>query len=195
MVELATNESPDWQELSKLTKRLLELIETDSISPIKEISTELVQEGLITQEPIVIRMAILFYAVFKTYQKRHHRKNELKWKAFDAEMRDDLAQLSKSLSEEKRDKTKETLEEIMDDVKVLDSSFGRYIEIITEKAIVKKGTTLYALGLSLGMASKLTGASKWEILQFSGKTRVADTDADSRVSLDERLNYARSELE
>jgi len=199
MVESATKNSgdalQDGERLSVSVRKLLELIERDEVTKIKNLSNELIEEGLVSQAPATIKLAILSYALYKVYQKRHYRKDELKWKAFDSEMRSDLEGLFECLERGNIEETERTLDSIMDDIKALDASFGRYIEKVTEKAMVKKGTTLYALGLSLGMASQLTGASKWEIMHFSGKTRTADTDVESRVGLHERLNYARNVLE
>jgi len=185
----------DGPRLSDTVKKLIEHIERDEIMKVKTLSNDLIEEGLITQVPVTIKLAILFYALFKVYQKRHYRKDELKWKAFDSEMRSDLMALADCLYRDDAPETEATLNGVMDDIKTLDSSFGRYIEKVTEKAMVKKGTTLYALGLSLGTAAQLSGASEWEILHFSGKTRTADTDAESRVGLLNRLDYARKVLE
>ena len=49
-----------------------------------------------------------------------------------------------------------------------------YTQSVLDFARVKKGSKLYEHGLSLGAASELTGASKWELMEASGKTVFRD---------------------
>lgn len=73
----------------------------------------------------------------------------------------------------------------------LDSRLGIYLEEVIEKAKIKKGSALYEHGLSTGRAAELLGISKWELMSYIGKTKIADVEEIS-ISVKSRLGTARA---
>lgn len=183
----------EMSDLSASIQQALVAFEKGDIVGMKNLSNNLIRDAAVTQETETIRLAMISYTLCKIMQKGYYRKDQIRWNGFTTELNDHLRQLIEACESERRDKITPILDHIFDDIRILDESFGKYIEKITNKAIVKKGSTLYSLGLSLGMASQLSGASKWEILHFSGKTKAFEEEGVG-VSLEERMKHARKVL-
>ncbi|MBD3389952.1 hypothetical protein GF415_03295 [Candidatus Micrarchaeota archaeon] len=78
-------------------------------------------------------------------------------------------------------------------IQTLESRDSRYIKTMIEKGRLKTAATLYAQGLSLSTASKLTGVESQEIMDYAGKTRMFDRVTGGK-SLASRIDYARKML-
>ena len=62
----------------------------------------------------------------------------------------------------------------------LDHHYGRYSDNVLHLSKIRRGSTLYAWGLSLGLASKLVGIPEHEIMSHSGKTKIVDEESISK---------------
>ena len=56
----------------------------------------------------------------------------------------------------------------------IDSKLALYIEEIFEKSRIKKGSIIYGHGISTGRVSEMLGITKWELVDYIGKTGVHD---------------------
>ena len=59
------------------------------------------------------------------------------------------------------------------------------------KGRLKVAATMYAQGVSLGLASEMTGIEKQEIMDYAGKTMMFDRVKDEKTVL-ERIKNARN---
>ena len=75
-------------------------------------------------------------------------------------------------------------------ISTIDSKLKLYIGEVITQAEIKKGSKLYAHGISLGRAAEVLGISQWELMFYIGKTKLIDVKGC--VGVRERLNYARS---
>jgi len=67
----------------------------------------------------------------------------------------------------------------------------RYLTSLIRKGKLKSAAILYAQGLSLGLASKITNIEKQEILNYAGRTMMSDR-MNGGIDILKRLNFARA---
>ncbi len=183
----------DVRELSGVLKRLLIEVKRADVASIKRLGNDLIKTSAVAQNKSLIRLAMVCYALAKIYHKDYYRKNQMKWSEFELDLKSNIRKAEEACREGDRERLSKWIDKMFDDIKKLDSSFGRFVSQVTDKAMVRKGSTLYAMGLSLGRAAELTGATKWELLRASGKTRMSDEEKVTK-SLKERLEVARRVL-
>lgn len=75
----------------------------------------------------------------------------------------------------------------------LDEKDPRFVIDLITKGKLKTAATFYAQGLSLGVASEMTGLDKQEILAYAGETMMFDRLRDEK-SIAERMKVARKLL-
>lgn len=75
----------------------------------------------------------------------------------------------------------------------LEKSDSRYVIGFIKKGEIKAAATLYAQGLSLGLASQITGIEKQEILDYAGKTMMFDR-VEEEMDIFQRVKTARKLL-
>jgi hypothetical protein len=66
----------------------------------------------------------------------------------------------------------------------------RFVRNLVSKGKLKTAATMYAQGISLGLASEMTGMSKQDVLDYAGKTMMFDR-VKEEISVKERLKAAR----
>jgi len=72
-----------------------------------------------------------------------------------------------------------------------DARFEMFIEDVIEQANVKKGSKLYEHGISIGRAAEILGISEWELMEYIGKTTIADFKKE-KIDILERMEFAGS---
>ena len=70
----------------------------------------------------------------------------------------------------------------------------RFVRNFLSKGKLKTAATMYAQGISLGLASEMTGISKQDILDYAGKTMMFDRIKEE-ISVKDRLKIARRALQ
>ena len=81
------------------------------------------------------------------------------------------------------------IKDYFDSIEQLDKQLRRYIKEIIEQARIKKGTRVYEHGISIGRAAEILGLSKFDLMDYIGKTGIADVNIGKNIS--DRLNKAR----
>ena len=76
----------------------------------------------------------------------------------------------------------------------MESEDQRFVKGLVEKGKLKTAAILYAQGMSLSLATELTGMSKQDIMDYSGKTMMADRVQEA-VGISERVKKARKAFE
>ena len=61
---------------------------------------------------------------------------------------------------------------------------------VMSEAQIRKGSKMYDHGISLGQAANVLNISQWELMQYLGATKGADSPYD-KSNVVEKLKYAR----
>ncbi len=167
-------------------KDLLSAISENNTKWMKDLGNSAIKEAAITRDKATVSIAMICYSLSKVFNKDYYRKDRMRWDEFVIDLRNDLRRTIDDPA---------ALEKVFSDIRRLDESVGRFVSQITDKAVSKKASTLYAYGISLGAASQLTGASEWAVLKEVGQTKMSDEQQSTPVALSSRFKSAQRVLE
>ncbi len=85
------------------------------------------------------------------------------------------------------------LKNVEEDVNALERIDQRFFRDLVSKGRIKLAATMYAQGVSLGVASEISGIEKQEIQEYAGNTMMFDRMKEE-VSIGERIKKARKML-
>lgn len=98
------------------------------------------------------------------------------------------------LIREMQGKSDDDIAKLFEDIKAairdLEHEDPRFIVDLLSKGNLKVAATVYAQGISLGVASEITNMNKQEILDYAGKTMMFDRVKEEK-SIRDRINVAR----
>lgn len=153
----------------------------------KENDRLLKQAALDFTKPIY-RLAVLSYVLGKIVSKpRFFRKSLLpRMRKIESRIREAANKANRASEEE----LLELLEAVEQAIEHLEEQDSRYLINLVSKGRLKVAATLYAQGVSLGLASEMTGMDKQDILDYTGKTKMSDRIKEEK-SIHERLKIAR----
>lgn len=134
-----------------------------SIRKLKKANDELLNAFLRERRKEIFDLAVVSYVLFKILTKPRF---------FTEKGREHMRKLAELLEKLTPNNISEVLPEIEKEVMEMEEKDPRYVFDLFTKARVKMAATLYAKGLSLGLASKFSGIPKQEILSYAGKTMM-----------------------
>ena len=156
----------------------------NDIPGLRNLSDGILAKGAIEENKDLVELSIVAHALSKILQKEYYKKDRKLWKSFVNDIVNGLKDVGSG---------KKNVEEIVNRIKSLDEHFGRYSDNIIHMSRIRRGSTLYAWGFSLTLASSLVGAPEHEIMSHTGKTKIVDEENVSR-SASERLKDAEEIL-
>jgi predicted XRE-type DNA-binding protein len=152
---------------------------------LSKISHKLLEEAVFSSDRLLAQLSLVTYALEKLSSRTHIRKNR-KWPAVQAKILSLLDSSAEALRFGNVKKFESVLGKIMDETMQLDSSIGRFVVNVVEKAKLKQASTAYALGLSMNKAASLTGADKKELQSYIGVTKIHDEQRGTK-SISQRV--------
>jgi hypothetical protein len=105
-----------------------------------------------------------------------------------------LSELASHAEKKRKKEFSSTLRNLEGAVRDVESRDARYIKNMVEKGRLKTAATLYAQGISLSRASKMTGVENQEIMDYAGKTRMFERMEGEDADLKKRIKKARNML-
>ncbi len=165
-------------DVSSLVARMERAFRRKNAKELRRINDAFVSLLIRERDPQLVRYAVISYILSKIVSKPRYMERKEKIKVIHSALLE-LIHSPKAL-----DKVERAIVE-------LDEEDPRFLFDLFTKAKVKLAATLYAKGVSLGVASKLTGIPKGEILSYAGKTMMfdrlkAEVDVKERVKRLER---------
>ena len=154
----------------------------------RKTNDELLSITAINPNPIFYRITILSYVFSKILSKPRFLTNE--FGPILSQIEKDLSLLVESISTPNEEKTLYLISKVEDSISKLDSKDPRFVIDLLTKGKLKIAATLYAQGMSLGVASTITGLEKQEILDYSGQTMMFDRLKEEKDILS-RMKVAR----
>lgn len=146
-------------------------------------------ERLVTEEQHAYFLtALIAYILSKMSQKPRYKDPKMFNKIQNS--------LKNTLSLAKQNNTSalnDSLDKLLQDITEMEKVDRRFVTNVVEKGRTKIASLLYAQGLSLNRSLSLTGARKQEVLDYTGKTVMADRFGKT-LSVSERLKNARKIL-
>ena len=182
------------QEKSNLIRVLIatvDAIKKQDIMQLKNLSNETIHDAAIYQEEYSISIAVIIYALSKIYEREFNYKKDKGWNSYciDCIKRLELAKEKLSLNDISGfDKI---IKEYLDSLKKLDIKLRDNILEVIHKAKINKASRLYEHGISLGRTAELLGISRFELMDYIGKTGISDVQENQTIDPIKRLKTAR----
>lgn len=169
-------------------ERIKRCIEMRDAQKLKDITTECSLELALIQEKAFFYTALIAYALSKIMTKPRYGEHvpPLLRKAGRA-----LEAASAAAKEGRTQDVEKALEGALGAISELEQIDRRFVHDVLEKGRTKIAAMLYAEGLSLETAVSLTGAQRYEVMSYSGKTMMADRFGKT-LSVRERMKKARA---
>jgi hypothetical protein len=157
--------------MDRMNEVLDAVSKVDSVK-LRELAGFYSDEAAISQEPDVIKMAMITYCLHKIFIKVHMR--EKTEPIVESAMRN-IAGVN--------------LDSLLRDIEAFDAENGMFEGGLVGKSRIKIASRMQSRGISVTQSASLTGAPVSEILDYVGETRGYQHKEDKTVA--ERLNIAR----
>lgn len=171
-------------------KKAVKAVKERDVTTLKDLSNYTIHSASTTQDEDSISSAVLMYSLFKIYERSDYE--DLKsWQLFNHNAEIYLQNAYNYLNRNDIEKYRKAIKEFLDSVDKLDKKLKNYIEDVLESAKISKGSRLYEHGLSMGRTAELFGVSQFELMDYVGKTGIANV-TPSIINIKKRLEKARS---
>ena len=168
--------------LNVINKAIIAL-ETGKHEELGELSNHVIHDASIYQDNDSLSIAILIYSTSKVVQRcceqniDYSKLIPLMKNAINALKQDNFGAYNSSIHD------------IFGFIKTVDAKMKLYIQEVIDKAKIKKGSKIHEHGLSIGRTAEIMGITKWELMNYVGKTQIPDIK--DAVSVKKRLEFAR----
>lgn len=166
------------------TIEILRKKEEKDIIELKELSNHTIHNASIFQDEDSVSIAILIYSLSKVIERKY---GEINLKP----ILDLLIAASDYLKKDGIEDYRKTIKKLFSLISKIDSKLKLYIEEVIRQAQIKKGSQLYRHGISLARAAEILGISQWELMSYTGHTKIIDATKEA-IDIKSRLNFTRS---
>jgi hypothetical protein len=168
-------------DIIDIINRAIAIIRSGNFLELRELSNHTIHNASIFQDEYSVSIAVIVYSVSKILfhdRKRSGKFVDLLERAERFMRIDDLAEYKRMVGQ------------MMGLISAIDSRFGSYVDNVITQAQVKKSSKIYDHGISLGQAASILGVSQWELMQYAGHTKTADTFYE-RPDVIEKIKFTR----
>lgn len=163
----------------------LEYIYCKDISKIKELSNHTIHNASIFQDQDSLSIAVIMYALPKIFERKGFiSKNIINY----------IKKSKSALAQNKFELYRKSIKGLIENISREDTKLKLYIQEVVEQAQVKKGSKLYDHGISMAQSASLLGVSQWDLMNYVGKTQIADTFKEG-MTVEKRLKFVRGLFE
>jgi hypothetical protein len=168
-------------DLLKSITLAIKIIDTKDGDALKEISNHTIHNASIFQDKDSITIAVLIYAISKIADRS---------KSLDPKIIKELSSAKRCLEEEDIFSYEKSLKQLLGIISKIDKKMDFYIQHIIDEAGIKKGSKLYAHGISVAQTAEIFGITQWELMKYLGQTNIPEEFVDE-VEIKERIKKAR----
>ncbi len=166
--------------IARLLRESLDAIKKGDSFLLKELSNGNIHNASIFQDEDSLSISVVIYALSKVIERTEGKQAIVSrlQKALDA------------ISSGKDAAYRSEISQLIQAIRLEDSRLKKFVSNVIEQAQVKKGSVLYEHGISIGRVAEILGISKWELMQYLGRTHVAEQSSE-RIPTEKRLELAR----
>ncbi len=164
------------------------LINKDA-AKLRELSDRTIHSSCSYQDAGSITTAVLIYALSKLIERRDYERIG-NWDDF---VRKFNFVIDRTISALKKNDNESYASNMWEARKILESvskDFRQYVQEVIRKASINKGARIYEHGISLGQAARLLGISEWELLEYTGQSKIADMKMSDALEIKKRAKMA-----
>ena len=148
---------------------------------VKELSNHVIHNASIFQDEDSLDTAVLMYALSKTMERGRLDVNEVEKL---------LSKAKSALETFNFDEHRLAVKLALKKISQADSRLKIFVSNVIDQAQLKKGCRICMHGVSVARTANILGISRWELMQYLGRTTFHDEVVET-VSVQDRLAFAR----
>jgi hypothetical protein len=155
---------------------------------LRKLNDKIMKEAVLDFTKSLYELAVLSYILSKIVSKpRFLTKNN---KPYMKKIEENIRFLLREIGSGSEKRVDKAFDKINASINSLEKVDLRFVRNLISKGKLKTAATMYAQGISLGLASEMTGMSKQDILDYAGKTMMFDR-VKEEITVKDRLKAAR----
>ncbi len=182
------------QHILNILVKSKEALEKRDYIRIKNLSNNVIHHASIHQDPNVVSVAVIIYALSKLIERESYKK-EKNWLKFYKNYCQNINDMIMAL----KNKDIEAFNyEVSSNRRLVEEVSGKlkvYINDVFRRAQINKASRIYEHGISMEKTAKILGISLWELLEYAGKTGIGDVNLGVTMSIEKRINIAENFFE
>jgi hypothetical protein len=173
------------KDILDIIAQAIEIIKSGNPYDLKELSDHTIHNASIYQDEHSVSIAVIVYSLSKVIGHDDNNKGKL------IEL---LQNARRYMERDELDKYKKTTSRMLELISRVDSRFSKFVDDVIIQAQIKKSSKIYDHGISLGQAASILGISQWELMQYTGHTRSADSKYE-RPDVINKIKFTRGLFE
>jgi len=172
--------------LKELTHEVMDAFSKKNQKKMRKTNDKILAELMISFTKEMFNLAVISYVLSKVLAKPRFYGRAYK------EMMDRILQVLGHMERSAGDPEKYNIAagNLEETIGQMESEDQRFVKSLVEKGKLKTAAILYAQGMSLSLAAEVTGMSKQDIMDYSGKTMMADRVTEA-VDISDRVKKAK----
>jgi hypothetical protein len=179
------------EDILNVVRESLNAIKNNEAIKLRDLSNQTLHSSSIFQDENSISIAVVCYALSKIFERTRY-KDYKDWNLFYNLCLENLKNAKESLEKDDIIDYQNSIKNILNIIDKLSSNLKKYVKELIGQAQIAKGSRLYEHGISIGRTAELLGISKWELMEYSGKTGISDIEENISFPIDKRIKFARS---
>lgn len=179
------------EEILLVLSQTLQAIESDDVRKIRDASNRIIDSASIFQDEDTITTTVVIYSLSKIFERSDYRKFK-DWNFFYQNTVNNLKDAYLQLKNNHFPEYRKSIQKLIKGINKLSTKLKTYIKEVMAKANISKGSRLHEHGISLGRTAELTGVTKWDLMDYVGKTGISDVKENIDIPVSKRLKKARS---
>lgn len=164
----------------RLLKESIDAIRKGDSFMLKELSNGNIHNASIFQDEDSLSISVVIYALSKVIERTASTQGVVSR----------LQKALEAISSGKDAAYRSEITQLIREIRLEDSRLKKFVCNVIEQAQMKKGYAIHEHGISVGRVASILGISKWELLQYLGKTNASE-QSHERIPTEERLELAR----
>ncbi|MDD3177890.1 MAG: hypothetical protein PHR26_00030 [Candidatus ainarchaeum sp.] len=170
----------------EIISKIIDFIKQKNSQALHDLESIVLEISINNDNKDLSEICVIIYALRKIISKKHFINSD-SWKEYEFEILQNLDISINVFNELDLSKFNNVIKNIQLIIEKSDKELGRYISRILDDARIKLASTAYAYGLSANQAASLFSASKEELMNYIGITKMPDED-ESFKNISQRVH-------
>jgi len=176
------------EHILEVLKGVDEALKIADVAAIKNFSNQVVHHSSVHQDPDIISVAIIIYALSKLLEREDLKKYS-NWNSFYKDYIRGIKKAINYLKSEKIDKFRSEIKNLREEIQKISGKLKIYIQEVFTKAQINKASKIYEHGISMEQTAKILGITIWELSEYTGQ-KQQESGFTTTMPLRERLKIA-----
>ncbi len=176
------------QHILKVLKEVKFGLEKKDYVKIKHLSNKVVHHSSIHQDPDVIAIAVIIYALSKLIEREDY-KEEKNWIPFYKSYLENINDMVVALEKKDINRFRSEVDSNRKLIQNLSGNLKHFIGDVFRRAKINKASKIYAHGISMEKTAKILGISLWELTEYAGRVRFKGGNLAVTLPIKDRIKY------